>query len=95
MNVLQSMLTTKELPKYLWGEVVPTIVYILNRCPSKIIWGYLRRSLVQQLARCESSKSVWIYMLQTRAWEFKKEARWHRRADDIVRILPKWWLEVV
>jgi len=37
MNVLQSMLTTKELPKYLWGEVVPTIVYILNRCPSKII----------------------------------------------------------
>lgn len=26
-----------NLPKFLWGEAVSTTIYILNRCPTKVI----------------------------------------------------------
>ena len=31
------MLKQKNLPKSLWGEAVSIVVYILNRCPTKIL----------------------------------------------------------
>nr|KYP68042.1 Retrovirus-related Pol polyprotein from transposon TNT 1-94 [Cajanus cajan] len=39
MNMVRSMLKSKELPKYLWGEAVSTTTYILNRSPSKRLEG--------------------------------------------------------
>lgn len=33
----ESMSKAKEMPKRFWGEAVSTIVYILNRCPTKKI----------------------------------------------------------
>lgn len=34
MNMVRCMLKGKNLPKSLWGEVVSTAVYILNRSPT-------------------------------------------------------------
>ncbi|GAA0176229.1 transmembrane signal receptor [Lithospermum erythrorhizon] len=34
MNMVRSMLSTKEMPKYLWTEAVVWTVYVLNRCPT-------------------------------------------------------------
>jgi len=28
-----------DLPRFLWGEAVNTIIYILNRCPTKLVEG--------------------------------------------------------
>ncbi|GAU34193.1 hypothetical protein TSUD_162940 [Trifolium subterraneum] len=39
MNMVRSMLNGKHLPKELWGEVVSTATYILNRCPTKKLEG--------------------------------------------------------
>lgn len=39
MNMTRSMLKSKNLPKFLWGEAVSTAVYILNRCPTKRLDG--------------------------------------------------------
>lgn len=39
MNMLTSMLNGKNLPNDLWGEVVSTATYILNRCPTKRLEG--------------------------------------------------------
>ena len=36
-DMARCMLKQKMLPKYLWGEVVSTVVYILNRCPTKML----------------------------------------------------------
>jgi len=33
------MLKSKNLPSYLWGEVVLTTIYILNRSPTKRLEG--------------------------------------------------------
>ena len=33
MEVVRAMLCDQGLPKFLWGEVVNTVVYIQNRCP--------------------------------------------------------------
>lgn len=33
--MVRSMLKVKHLPKELWGEIVSTATYILNRCPTK------------------------------------------------------------
>ena len=35
LNMVRSMLKSKNLPKYLWGEAVNTAAYILNRSPTK------------------------------------------------------------
>lgn len=35
MNMVRCMLKCKNLPTYLWGEVVSTAGYILNRSPTK------------------------------------------------------------
>lgn len=35
MNMVRSVLKGKQLPKLLWGEVVSTTAYILNRGPNK------------------------------------------------------------
>ncbi|GAA0144762.1 hypothetical protein LIER_05120 [Lithospermum erythrorhizon] len=34
MNMMRSMLSTKEMPKYLWTEAVVWTTYVLNRCPT-------------------------------------------------------------
>ena len=39
MNMVRSMLKDKNLPHELWGEAVNTIVYILNRAPSRSLDG--------------------------------------------------------
>lgn len=36
LNMIIIMLKAKDVPKRFWGEIVSTIVYILNRCPKKI-----------------------------------------------------------
>ena len=35
LNMVRSMLKSKNLPKYLWGEAMNTAAYILNRSPTK------------------------------------------------------------
>lgn len=35
MNMVRCMLKCKNLPKFLWGEAVSTVAYILNRSPTK------------------------------------------------------------
>lgn len=39
MNMVRSMLKAKNLPKHLWVEAVATATYLLNRCPTKKLWG--------------------------------------------------------
>ncbi|GAA0165559.1 hypothetical protein LIER_20935 [Lithospermum erythrorhizon] len=34
MNIVRSMLSTKEMPRYLWTEAVVRTVYVLNKCPT-------------------------------------------------------------
>ncbi|WVZ24094.1 hypothetical protein V8G54_002638 [Vigna mungo] len=37
MNMARCLLKEKELPQNLWAEAVSTVVYLLNRCPTKRI----------------------------------------------------------
>ncbi|CAL9001562.1 unnamed protein product [Prunus brigantina] len=37
VEMAKAMLHEKELPYYLWAEAVHTVVYILNRCPTKAL----------------------------------------------------------
>jgi len=39
MEMAKSMLHEKGLPKTLWAEAVYTAVYLINRCPTKAVWG--------------------------------------------------------
>ena len=39
MNMVRYMLKSKNLPSYLWGEVVSTTTYILNQSPTKRLEG--------------------------------------------------------
>ena len=36
-DMVRSMISHSSLPKSLWGEALKTIVYILNRVPSKAV----------------------------------------------------------
>lgn len=42
MNMVISMLKGKHLPNGLWGEVVSTATYILNRYPTKTVEGIIQ-----------------------------------------------------
>ncbi|GAU30981.1 hypothetical protein TSUD_104950 [Trifolium subterraneum] len=65
MNMVRSMLNGKHLPKELWGEVVSTATYILNRCPTKKLegitpeecWSGIKPSLTHLK---KSSHRVWL-----------------------------------
>ncbi|WVY99219.1 hypothetical protein V8G54_031370 [Vigna mungo] len=37
LDMIRCMIKGKDLPRYLWGEVTATAVYILNRCPTKAL----------------------------------------------------------
>ena len=37
MDIVRYMLKAKKMPKKFWAEVVATIVYTLNRCPTKSV----------------------------------------------------------
>ena len=37
LEVAQALLFTNNVPKYLWGEVILTATYLINRVPSKIL----------------------------------------------------------
>jgi len=37
LNMVWSMLSNSNLPKSLWNEALKTVVYILNRVPSKVV----------------------------------------------------------
>jgi len=37
MDMVRSMLSNSELPLFLWSEVLKTVVYVLNRVPSKAV----------------------------------------------------------
>ena len=37
LNMVRSLLKEKKLPHKLWGEAASTAVYILNRCPTKVL----------------------------------------------------------
>lgn len=39
MNMVRCLIREKKLPQMLWAEAVSTVVYILNRCPTKKIEG--------------------------------------------------------
>ncbi|CAN1222821.1 Retrovirus-related Pol polyprotein from transposon TNT 1-94 [Linum grandiflorum] len=39
LNMMRSMLKSKNLPKELWAEAVDCAVYLLNRSPTKNIWN--------------------------------------------------------
>ena len=36
-DMMRSMMSMSNLPKFLWGEAIKTAMYILNRVPSKSI----------------------------------------------------------
>lgn len=61
MNMVRSMLKGKHLSNELWGEVMSTTTYILNRCPTKRLEGIT-------LEKCWSGvkpkplEGVWVYM---------------------------------
>jgi hypothetical protein len=38
MEMAKSMLHEKGLPKAFWAEAVYTVVYLMNRCPTKAVW---------------------------------------------------------
>jgi len=40
LNMARNMMKGKGMPYYLWGESTSTIVYIMNRCPTKRLQGY-------------------------------------------------------
>ena len=37
LDIVQCMLVNSSLPKFLWGEALKTIAYILNQVPSKFV----------------------------------------------------------
>jgi hypothetical protein len=37
MDMVRSMFSNSELPLFLWSEALKTVVYVLNRVPSKAI----------------------------------------------------------
>jgi len=37
MDMVRCMLKAKQMPKEFWAEAVATVVYILNRCPTKSV----------------------------------------------------------
>jgi hypothetical protein len=37
MDMVRSMLSNSELPLFLWSEALKTVVYVLNRVPSKAV----------------------------------------------------------
>ena len=37
LDMVRSMLSNSKLPKFLWIEALKTIVYILNRVPTKVV----------------------------------------------------------
>ena len=37
LDMVKSMLSSSKLPKFLWTEAVKTVVYILNRVPTKVV----------------------------------------------------------
>ncbi|GAA0159049.1 transmembrane signal receptor [Lithospermum erythrorhizon] len=39
MNMVRSLLSAKQMPKYLWSEVVVWSTYVLNRCPTITVKG--------------------------------------------------------
>jgi hypothetical protein len=39
MEMAKSMFHEKGLPKTFWPKVVYTFVYLMNRCPTKAVWG--------------------------------------------------------
>lgn len=39
MEMAKSMLFNKGIPKEFCPEVVNTIVYLLNRCPTRFVWN--------------------------------------------------------
>ncbi|GAA0160040.1 transmembrane signal receptor [Lithospermum erythrorhizon] len=39
MNMVRSLLTAKNMPKFLWSEAVVWSVYVLNRCPTISVKG--------------------------------------------------------
>ena len=39
MEMAQSILHEKKLPKNFWAEAVYTGVYLINRCPTKVVWN--------------------------------------------------------
>jgi len=46
MNMVRCMLKSKNLPSYLWGEVVSTTTYILNQSPTKRLEGSLEEAWI-------------------------------------------------
>jgi len=39
MEMAKSMLFEKGMPKEFWPEAVNTAVYLLNRCPKRVVWN--------------------------------------------------------
>ena len=37
LDMVQCMLVNSSLPKFLWGEALKTVGYILNQLPSKFV----------------------------------------------------------
>ena len=38
MDMVRSMRSNTKLPQYLWTEALKTVVYILNRVPTKVVF---------------------------------------------------------
>ena len=37
LDMVRSMLSNSKLPRFLWTEALKTVVYILNRVPTKVV----------------------------------------------------------
>ena len=65
MDMVKNMLSSSKLPKSLWTEALKTVVYILNRVPTKAIPNML----------FELCKGWKLSLQHVRIWDFQSKVR--------------------
>jgi len=64
-----------DLPKNLWEESVNVVVYILNRCPTKVVKGMLPIEAWTSKKYNLTSQNIWLHCFLIYSFRKEKEAR--------------------
>ncbi|RDY06069.1 Copia protein, partial [Mucuna pruriens] len=95
MEMTMSMLYEKGMPREFWPEAVNIVVYLLNRCPTKVVWNLTpfeawsgRKPLVNHLKilGVSISKGYRLYNLKTKKVKdviFDEKATWNWQAEKV------------
>ena len=62
MNMVRSMLSSKNIPKIFWPEVVNWTVYVLNKCPT-LVGCYIRGGLEWSETLGRTFSDLWVRVL--------------------------------